>query len=94
MVYRKNLQTSGAIKIAKALQKYSTLTKLNINHNNITDDAADDIVIALRCNGYLQVVDISKNGFNKESTMKISFANHLTILLHSSAITNNIDSRQ
>ena len=75
---RNNLQTSGAIKIAKALQKISTLTKLYINHNNITDDAADDIGIALHCNGDLQEVDISKNGFNKETAMKI-FATHLTI---------------
>ena len=75
-----NLQTSGTIKITKALQKISTLTKLYIDCNNITDEAADDIGLALSCNGNLQIVNISKNDFNKETATKIStFASHLTI---------------
>ena len=75
-----DLRTSGTITIAKGLQKISSLRKLYIKLNNITDDAADDIGIALRCNCNLQEVDISKNGFNRETAMKISyFASHLTI---------------
>ena len=75
-----NLQTSGTIKIAKALQKISTLIKLYIDRNCITDKAADDIGLALSCNGYLQIVNISENDFSKETAMKIStFASHLTI---------------
>ena len=38
-----NLQTSGAIKIANSLQMSSSLTKLSIDHNNLTYKAADDI---------------------------------------------------
>ena len=40
--------------------------KLYIDHNNITDYAADDIGFTLSCNGELQGVNISKNAFNKE----------------------------
>ena len=62
------------------MQEISTLTKLYIEHNNITDDAADDIGAALHCNGDLQIVNISKNGFTKLMSMKIStFASHLTV---------------
>ena len=48
-----NLQTSGAIKITKALQKISMLTKLYIDCNNIIDEVADDIGLAPSCNGNL-----------------------------------------
>ena len=46
------LQTTGAVTISKALQKISTLTKLYISKNNITDKAAD--APALSCNAELQ----------------------------------------
>ena len=49
-VSRKNLQSTGAIQIAKALQNISTLIKLYINDNHIIDEAADDIAAALSCN--------------------------------------------
>ena len=72
--------TPGAIKIAKALQKISTLTKLYIDCNNITDDAANDIGIALCRNAGLQEVAIEKNCFHKETAIQIaSFARNLTI---------------
>ena len=62
------------------MQNISTLTKLYIDHNNITDDAADDIGFALHCNDDLKEVDISKNALSEESAMKISScASHLTI---------------
>ena len=35
------------IKIVTSLQKISSLTKLYINDNNITDEAADDIAAAI-----------------------------------------------
>ena len=40
------LQTSGAIKITRGLQKISALTKLCFHGNLITDSAADDITAA------------------------------------------------
>ena len=56
-----NLQTSGIIRIAKSLQKISSLTKLYINHNNITHEAAGDIAAAISCNTKLQEFDASGN---------------------------------
>ena len=44
------LQVLGATVIVRSLQKISKLTKLNINNNNITEEAADDIATAIHCN--------------------------------------------
>ena len=66
------LQTFGAIKIAKGLQKNSSLTKLHIDHNNITDEAADDIVAVICCNPGLQV-RFYGNKFHKATVTKIGF---------------------
>ena len=56
-----NLQALGAAKIARGLQKISTLTKLCIANNNIGDEAADDIAAAVSCNIHLQEFDIGRN---------------------------------
>ena len=72
-ISKNNLQSIGIIKIAKALQKISTLMKLYINNNhNITDEAADDIAIALSCNNQLQELDISNNQFQLTGMMTIA----------------------
>ena len=66
-----NLQTSGIIKITKRLQKISSLTKLYINHNNITHEATDDIAAAISCNTKLQEFDVSGNNLQITSVKKI-----------------------
>ena len=67
-----NLQTSGAIKIARGLQKISTLTKLCIHGNRITDGAADDIAAAISCNIHLQELNLGKNDFTPPGALKIT----------------------
>ena len=49
------------MKLAKSLQKISTLTKLYINNSKITCVAADDIAVAFPCNPYLEEFDINEN---------------------------------
>ena len=66
-----NLQASGIIKIAESLQKISSLTKLYINHNSITHEAADDIAAVISCNTSLQEIDISKNNLLTTGVQKI-----------------------
>ena len=66
-----NLQTSGTIKVAKSLQKISSLTKLYINHNNITHEAADDIAAVVSCNTTLQEFSISGNDLQTTGVIKI-----------------------
>lgn len=56
-----DLQAPGTIKIVKSLQKISSLTKLYLNHNKITDEAADDIAAAISCNIYLQELNVGGN---------------------------------
>ena len=53
-----NLQAAGAITISKALQGISTLRKLYISENSITDIAANDIAAAVSCNTSLTLVII------------------------------------
>ena len=64
----------GTIKIAKALQNISTLTKLYIDNNNITDEAADDIATAISLNFHLQELDIGVNKFTSQGAIKIAKA--------------------
>ena len=71
---KNNLQSTGAIKIAKALQYVSTLTKLNIIDNCITDEAADDIAAAIYNNIELQELNISKNNLRSTGIIKIAKA--------------------
>ena len=49
--------------IARSLQKNLTLTKFNINNNNITDEAADNIAAVIHCNTKLQ--ELGKNLRNR-----------------------------
>ena len=56
-----DLRTLGTIKIAKGLQKISSLKKLFIDHNNITDEAADDIAAVISCNMDLQQLNLGNN---------------------------------
>ena len=80
-VSKNNLRSAGAIKIAKTLQN---LTKLYINDNHITDEAADDIATALSCNAdQLQELDISNNWFRGKGIMVIAKAlqNIVTLML-------------
>ena len=67
-----NLQVTGAIMISKILQRTSTLIKLNISKNKITDKAAGDITAAISCNTQLQELDISDNDFQATGVKIIS----------------------
>ena len=49
------------MKIAKALQNISTLTKFYINDNDITDEAADDIATVISCNN-IQLQEFDHGG--------------------------------
>ena len=85
-----NLQSRGAIKIAKALQNISTLTKLYINNNHITDKVADDIGTILSCNTQLQELDISNNWFQAMGITKITKGLQKISTLKRLYICNNI----
>ena len=66
------LQTAGAIKIMKASQRISTLKKLYLNNNDITEEAADDIATAISCNVHLQELNLSSNNLQTSGTIKIA----------------------
>ena len=66
-----DLRTSGTVKIAKSLQKISSLTKLYINHNNITHEAADDIAAVIFSSVKLQEFDVSGNNLQMTGAIKI-----------------------
>ena len=57
------LEAAGIIKIARALQKISTLEQLCINYNKIADRASDDIAAICSHNTHLQVFHCNKNSF-------------------------------
>ena len=60
------LQASSVIKVAKSLRKISTLTKLFIDNNKITNEAAFYIADVISCNSHLQELDISSNSLQAQ----------------------------
>ena len=73
----------GIRKITKSLQNVYTLKKLNICYNSITNDAADDIAIAIMCKTQMEELDVSGNDLQTTGIMKIAKS-----LLHSCALKN------
>ena len=65
-----HLLAKGITQIFSVL-KVSTLIKLNISRNNITDEAADDIAIFLSRNTKLEELDLSHNILTASGAMKI-----------------------
>ena len=59
------LDALSVIKVAKSLQEISTLTKLCINNNQITNKAAHYIANVISCNSHLQILDISSNNLQQ-----------------------------
>ena len=56
-----SIEGRGAIKIAKSLQQISTLKKLFMDHNKITDEASDDIAALIHHNCDLNEIRIIGN---------------------------------
>ena len=46
------------MKIAKGLQNISSLTAINIHHNNISEEAADDIAVLISHNTKLNILGL------------------------------------
>ena len=69
-VSRNNLQSKGAMTIARSLKHTSILKKLYIN----TDEAADDISAAISSNTKLQESDISGNNLQTTGTISITLS--------------------
>jgi len=68
-----NLETTGAIKVAKRLRSWY-LTHFAISSNSIGCEAADDIADALRISSKLKWIDISGNNFETSGVIKIANA--------------------
>ena len=67
--------TAGCIlRIIEALQNISTLTKLCLSNNNVTDEAADGIADVIYKNTKLQEFDISNNNLKSMGVYKIARA--------------------
>ena len=66
------LNSIGAMKIARGLRKTTTLIKLNMASNMITDEAADDIAAFLTNNRKLREINLSFNFLQPEGIRKIA----------------------
>ncbi|XP_065917950.1 protein NLRC5-like [Dysidea avara] len=69
---KNNLQTEGAIKIARGLCNTITLTQFNISKNNIGSQAANDIANVLSCNTRLEVLYLDENCLQTKGASKIA----------------------
>ena len=92
-VQENNFQTSGAIKIARALQDASTLTNFNISSNNISSEVADEIAVVLSCNTLLRRFVICNNSLRTSGAIKIAKALlNTSTLVHFDISNNNVGS--
>ena len=71
-VCESSLNSADAIKILKALQNVSTLTKLYICNNKMTDNEVEDIAAVLSCNTQLQELNMNENQFQAVGIMAIT----------------------
>ena len=69
-----NLSSSGAIKLFTALSEAKKLRELWIGHNNITDEACDAIIMAMKKNTSLLQLDIYNNPISGECAQLIVLA--------------------
>ena len=84
-------RTVGIIKIAEGLHHISTLKKLYMSGNYITDKAADGIDITISHNYGLQEFDISENYLQAKGIMKIAKGlQNISMLTRLNISKNNI----
>ena len=83
-----NLQVAGATKILEYMRHISTLTKLNIAHNMISDEMPEYIVDILSSNSKLQELNLSHSYLKDLATLKGLKMTSLTKFYFSSS---NID---
>ena len=70
-----NLQTAGAVKIFQSIMHISTLTKFNIAHNMITNEATEYIVSIVSNNNKLKELNLSHNNIVISDLTKCNFTN-------------------
>ena len=88
------LKTQSTVKILEALQSISTLTKLYINDNNITENAANYIAVVISQNVHLQEIDISNNSLQTSGIIVILKAlRSISTLTKLSISRNNISNK-
>ena len=68
------VQGRGAIKLAKSFQQISTLKKLFMDNNMITDEASDDIAAAIKCNPHLNEFRMNKNELTQLNSIRVACA--------------------
>ena len=84
-----NLNSAGAIKIAKGLQNTVKLTVLNLSNNNISEEAADDIAAVLSRNTNLQKLYLHYNNLKSAGATKIAKGLQNTVKLTVFDLNNN-----
>ena len=84
-----DFQESGVIKLAKSLQKISSLTKLYISHSKTTCQVAGHLAAAISHNVRLQDLDISVNDLQTIGSIHIALALQGTGTLTRVCLNNN-----
>ena len=74
-----NLQ-SGVIKLAKALKKLSSLKVLDLDNNNIPEEAANELSAAIRANSSLEKLWLSDNHLGSSTVMIVNALEQVTTL--------------
>ena len=66
-----SLSKLDSLRILKGMKNISSLIKINVSHNEIVDEAADELVSVLLQNTSLQELDLSYNNLSKLDSLSI-----------------------
>ena len=88
-----DLSKSDSVTILKGMKNISNLIAFNINHNTITDEAAEELVTVVRHNPLLQVLNLSYGNLSTSDAMKIlkgikNISNLVTLNISHNMITD------
>ena len=66
-----SLSKLDSLKILKGMKNISSLVTINVSHNKITDEAAEELATVLLCNTKLEKLDLSFNDLSTTDIVKI-----------------------
>ena len=87
--YNANIGVDGAVALAVALHHNSTLKRLLLSGNSISDDGAVALAKALHHNSTLKRLDLDKNSISDDGTVALAEALHHNSTLKRLRLSNN-----
>ena len=80
----------GTLKVAKALQHITTLTKLDLGNNKIPQEACDELALAIKSNKHLEILWLNDNSLLSSANIILNSLTTITTLTFLNLDNNQI----